>query len=218
MSPAGVTISSCVYERGCCNARYSTASAIRRMSPSAFFGTSRVKPAVLGDSIVASTISSATWMPSSRSSCAAACTIARVACPPADQRPRPGIARRAEPPVTCMSVPPSPDSRSAWMPVDRNTKACSATTAAQPWKPSSVASPIGPPPKPLSSSGGRLAATAFTIRLGGPSSSRTRTSAAESASGSLASAAIPSAPRSLTAAAVSSLRAMAAPRQSFSWR
>ena len=104
------------------------------------------------------------------------------------------------------------------MPVERKTKDCSATAAAQPRKPSSVASPIGPPPKPLPSSGGRLALTAFTIRLGGPSSSRTRASAAERASASLASAAIPSAPRSPTAAAVSSLCAMAAPRQPFCWR
>ena len=92
-------------------------------------------------------------MPSSRTSCAAACVIARAACAPADQRPRPGIARRAEPPVTWISVPPSPDSRSARMPVERNTKDCSATAAAQPRKPSSVASAIGPPPKPLPSSG-----------------------------------------------------------------
>ena len=143
-SPAGVSISSCVYARGCCDARYSTASAIRRMSASAFFGASRVKSAVFGDSIVASTIKSATWMPSSRTSCAAACVIARAACAPADQRPRPGIARRDEPPVTWISVPPSPDSRSARMPVERNTKDCSATAAAQPRKPSSVASAIAP--------------------------------------------------------------------------
>ena len=115
-------------------------------------------------------------------------------------------------------MPPSPDSRSARMPVERKTKDCSATAAAQPRKPASVASPIGPPPKPLPSSGGRLALTAFTIRLGGPSSSRTRASAAERASASLASAAIPSAPRSPTAATVSSLCAMAAPRQPFCWR
>ena len=63
--------------------------------------------AVLGESIVASTISSATWIPCSRYSCAAAWTSARVAAAPAAHSPRPGIARRALPPVTWISVPRS---------------------------------------------------------------------------------------------------------------
>ena len=82
------------------------------MSASASRGVPRVKASVFGDSIVASTIRSATWIPSSRTSCAAAWVSARVAWAPADQMPRPGIARRAEPPVTWMSVPPAPPSRS----------------------------------------------------------------------------------------------------------
>jgi hypothetical protein len=144
--------------------------------------------------------------------------MARVAWAPADQSPRPGMARRDDPPVTWMSVPPEPDSRSVLMPVERKTKPCSATAAAQPRKPSSVASASGPPPKPLPSSGARLAATAFTIRLGGPSCSRTRASASPSESSSLASAAMPSAPRSVIFAAVSALRATAAQRQPFAPR
>ena len=69
-------------------------------------GVSRVNASVFGDSIVASTTSSATWMLCSRSSCAAAWVSARVACAPADHMPRPGIARRDEPPVIWTSVPP----------------------------------------------------------------------------------------------------------------
>ena len=60
------------------------------MSASASTGWPRVNSAVFGDSIVASTASSATWMPSARSSCAAAWTSARVANAPAAHRPLPG--------------------------------------------------------------------------------------------------------------------------------
>ena len=49
-------------------ARYSTASATSFMSASASRGVSRVKSAVFGDSIVASTMRSATWIPSCRTS------------------------------------------------------------------------------------------------------------------------------------------------------
>ena len=75
--------------------------------------------AVFGESIVASTTSSATWMPSARNSCAAAWVIARVAAAAAAHRPRPGIARRAEPPVIWISVPapartPSLRNTNAW--------------------------------------------------------------------------------------------------------
>ena len=52
----------------------------------------------------ASTISSATWMRCSRSSSAAAWVSARTPNAPAAHSPRPGIARRDEPPVTCTTV------------------------------------------------------------------------------------------------------------------
>ena len=100
---------------------------------------------------MASTISRATWIPSVAHLLRRACVSAREAWATADQMPRPGMARRAEPPVTWMRVLPEPASLSVRMPVDRNTNACSATAAAHPRKPSTVASPIGPPPKPLSS-------------------------------------------------------------------
>ena len=64
-------------------------------------------------------------MPAARISCAAAWTSARVANAPAAHSPRPGIARREEPPVICTSAPPRPSfCSSAAMPVDRNTNAC----------------------------------------------------------------------------------------------
>src|SRR3954466_10300080 len=78
------------------------------MSPSESGAPPSVKAAVLGDSIVASTMSSATCTPRSRSSAAAACVSARVANAPAAHSPRPGIARRDDPPVTCTSVRPPP--------------------------------------------------------------------------------------------------------------
>ena len=62
------------------------------------------RAAPLSGSMPASTISSATWMPCGRSSSAAACVIARTPNAPAAHSPRPGIARRAEPPVTWISV------------------------------------------------------------------------------------------------------------------
>ena len=63
-------------------------------------------------------------MPSSRSSCAAAWLSARARpCRTPRSRAR-ACARRAEPPVTWISVPP-PAARSACAPVFRNTKACS---------------------------------------------------------------------------------------------
>ena len=52
----------------------------------------------------ASTISNATWMPWGRSSSAAALVIARTPNDPAAHRPRPAVARRVEPPVTCTRV------------------------------------------------------------------------------------------------------------------
>ena len=58
-SPAGVTINSWVKARGSCCTRKETAPATWLMSASASLGVSRVNSAVLGDSIVASTISSA---------------------------------------------------------------------------------------------------------------------------------------------------------------
>ena len=94
---------------------------------------------------------------------AAAC-VRRAACAPAIDSPRPGIARRDEPPVTWISVPP-PDSRNVRMPVERNTKACSATAAAQPRKPDGF--PHGPAAEALAVRR-RAAPTAFTIRFGGP--------------------------------------------------
>ena len=69
--PAGVTTSSCVRRAGDCAARGTRRRARsppgRRVSSGAL---PAVIAAVLGESIVASTISSATWMPCSRSSCA----------------------------------------------------------------------------------------------------------------------------------------------------
>jgi hypothetical protein len=141
------------------------------MSASESSGASRVRPAVFGDSIVASTISSATWMPSPRSSCAAAWVSARVANAPAAQGPRPGMARRDEPPVTWMSAPP-PDARSARAPVARKARACSATGFVHARTASSVASAIGPPPHGAPGAG-RLALTALTITSSEPSRSRT---------------------------------------------
>src|ERR1700727_708617 len=58
----------------------------------------------------ASRMSNATWMPRGRSSSAAALVIALTPNDPAAHSPRPAIARRAEPPVTCTSAaaPPRP--------------------------------------------------------------------------------------------------------------
>src|SRR4051812_81383 len=183
---------------------------MRAMSPSDSGGAPAVRSAVFGDSIVASTISSATCTPRSRSSAAAAWVSARVANAPAAHSPRPGIARRDEPPVTWTSVPPPPSS-SARAPVDRNANACSATATVQPRTPSIVASATAPPPHGPPSAGGRLAVTAFTIRSSEPCSARVCAIARSSSAGSEASAAIASAPRSRTADSVSSLRATAAP-------
>src|SRR3954471_24780116 len=175
---------------------------------------SRVNASVLGDSIVPSTMSSAAWIFSSRSSCPAACTSARVACAPADHRPRPGIARRDDPPVTCTSVPPAPAARSARAPSDRKTKACSATAAVQPRKPSTVASASGPPPKPPApSDGGRAALTALTTRSRPPKRSRACSSASASSPAFEASAGSASAPAERIRSSVSSLRATAAASQ-----
>ena len=181
------------------------------MSPSESRGALAVRSAVLGDSIVASTISSATCTPCPRSSCAAAWVSARAANAPAAHGPRPGIARRDDPPVICTSVPPPPSS-SARAPVDRNAKACSATATVQPRTASIVPSAIGPPPHGPPC-GARLAVTALTMRSIEPCSSRVRVIACSRSAGFDASAAIASAPRSRTAASVSSLRATAAPFQ-----
>ncbi len=167
----GVTTSSCVNARGLWPARYSTARAMSAMSALSFSGRPAIIAAVFGESIVASTTSSATWTPSARSSCAAAWTKARVAAAPAAHRPRPGIARRAEPPVTWISVPAP-----ARTPSLRNTKACSATAPVQPRKSSTDASPSGPPPNGPGFVG-RAALTALTIRSSRPNSARARSSA-----------------------------------------
>ena len=89
-----------------------------------------MRSAVFGEAIVASTMSSATWMPSVRSSWAAAWVSALVAAAPAAQSPRPGIALRADPPVTWMRVPPPP-ARSAAAPTDRNVNAWRETAPVQ---------------------------------------------------------------------------------------
>src|SRR4051794_37543622 len=181
------------------------------MSPSESGGAPAVRSAVFGDSIVASTMRSATWIASLRNSAAAACVSARVANAPAAHGPRFGIARRDEPPVTCTSVPP-PLSRSARAPVDRNANACSATATVQPRIPSSVPSAIGPPPHGWPGPG-RLAVTALTMASSEPCSERVRSIACARSVGFDASASMASAPRSRTRASVSSLRATAAPLQ-----
>ena len=129
--------------------------------------------AVFGDSIVAS-ISGATWMRHVR-----AARVRAGGLRAGRRRPRPGIARRDEPPVTWISVPP-PDSRSADAGREE-TKACSATGAQ---RGSSTVAPPRPAAEAAVAAGG--APTVFTIRLGG----RARRGPAEarpSASGSLAS-------------------------------
>ena len=66
------------------------------------------------------------------------------------------------------SVPP-PESRSATIPAERNTNACSATATVQPRNASRSASSSGPPPNgPLL--GGRLAVTALITASTEPSS------------------------------------------------
>src|SRR5919202_1980568 len=110
-------------------------------------------------------------MPSARSSCAAACTSARLANAPAAQAPLPGIARLEEPPVTWINAPPPPPAaRSAAAPVERNTKHCSATATAHPRNASRLASARGPPPNGPPE-GGRLAPTALTTASSAPDSS-----------------------------------------------
>src|SRR5438270_3862107 len=95
----------------------------------------------------ASTISSVTWMPRGRSSSAAALVIARTPNAPAAHRPRPGIARRAEPPVTCTSVDGRPCAIANRPLADKNENAARAGAAAHESKPSGAASAVGPPPK-----------------------------------------------------------------------
>ena len=94
----------------------------------------------------ASTISSATWMPRSRSSSAAACVSARTPNAPAAHRPRPGIARRDDPPVTCTIVPPRPASTRNRAVADRNVNAARGGATAQESNASGAASASGPPP------------------------------------------------------------------------
>src|SRR6266571_5326664 len=86
-------------------------------------------------------------MPRGRNSSAAALVIARTPNAPADQRPRPGIARRAEPPVTCTRVAGRPCAITNRPLADKNENAARAGAAAHESKPSRSARAIGPPPK-----------------------------------------------------------------------
>src|SRR3984893_18962040 len=86
-------------------------------------------------------------VPWGRSSSAAALVIARTPNDPAAHRPRPGIARRVEPPVTCTRVAARPCAIANRPLADRNEKAARAGAAAHESKPSGSASAIGSPPK-----------------------------------------------------------------------
>src|SRR5712691_482901 len=86
-------------------------------------------------------------MPRGRSSSAAALVIARTPNAPAAHRPRPGNARRDDPPVTCTRVDGRPCATANRALADRNENAARAGAAAHESKPSRPASAIGPPPK-----------------------------------------------------------------------
>ena len=74
---------------------------------------------------------------------------ARTPKDPAAHRPRPAIARRAEPPVTWITLAGPPCARKNEPAVDRNVNAARAGTAAHGSNASAVASLSGPPPKGL---------------------------------------------------------------------
>ena len=85
-------------------------------------------------------------MPCSRSSSAAALVIALTANEPAAQRPRPAMARLAEPPVTWTTVAGPPWPRRNPPLAERNVNAERAGAAAQLSKASGCACSIAPPP------------------------------------------------------------------------
>ena len=125
LSPAGVTTSSCVHARvGLVCEVLDGPGDLGLIGRLVAVRARRSSPAVLGESIVASTISSATWMPCSRSS-----ERGRVRERPRRRgagRPQAAAGDRppGQPPVTWISV-----FAPARTPSLRKTNACSATAA-----------------------------------------------------------------------------------------
>ena len=160
----------------------------------------------------ASTITSATSIPCSRNSSAAALEIARTPKEPAAHRPRPAIALREEPPVTWTTVAGRPCASSQRPLPDKNENAARAGAAAHASNPSRSASAITPPPNgPCRAP--PYADAAFTTRSIGPLASAAAASADSTAAGSVTSPGIAKAPAAVIPASVSSDRATAATAQ-----